>query len=420
MVGAILAVDIVYDLSPALVAEVDVDIRHGDALGVEEALEIKAVFHGVHVGDLQTVGHHGAGRRAAPRPHRDALALGVANEVGDDEKVVHKAHAADHVHFIPQTAAVILPPLGIAAAKALLAQALKIGFSVGAAVGELKFGQVMRAELKLQLTQVGDAPGVFHGLGRLGEQPGHLGLGLDIKLLGLKLHPLRVADRLAHLDAHEHILQVGVGAGEIVGVVGGHQGNTGFPVEAQKALDHRALVGDAVVLQLQIIPVLAEDGPHLQRVGLRRLVIPRQQQPGKLPGQTGGQGNKSPGVAAQQLQVHPGLAVKALGKAPADQRAEVVIPLPVAAQEHQVPRLVIQLVHLVQPAPGGDVDLAANDGLNPGGLGRLIEVDDPVHHAVVGDGHGGLTQLLNARDQAADAAGAVQQRKLSMHMEMNK
>ena len=100
VVLAVLLFHIVNHLLPPAGAEVDVDIGHGHPLRVEEALEVQAVLHGVHVGDVQAVGHHGARRRAPARPHRDAVSLGVADEVGDNEEVVHKAHLADHVHLI--------------------------------------------------------------------------------------------------------------------------------------------------------------------------------------------------------------------------------------------------------------------------------------------------------------------------------
>ena len=36
------------------------------------------------------------------------MALGVGDEVGDDEEVVHKAHLADHVHLIAQLVQILL------------------------------------------------------------------------------------------------------------------------------------------------------------------------------------------------------------------------------------------------------------------------------------------------------------------------
>ena len=74
------------------------------------------------------------------------------------------------------------------------------------------------------------------------------------------------------------------------------------------------------------------------------------------------------------------------------------------------------LVHLLEPgpAPGCHIHLTADDGLDPLRLAGLIEVDDPVHDAVVGDGHRLLAQLLHPLDQFIDPAGAVQKGKFGM------
>ena len=81
VVRAVLANDVVDDLLPALVAEVDVEIGHADTLRVEKALEQQVILHGVDAGDADAVGRDAARARAAPRPDRDAVALGVVDEV---------------------------------------------------------------------------------------------------------------------------------------------------------------------------------------------------------------------------------------------------------------------------------------------------------------------------------------------------
>ncbi len=85
--------------APTLV-EVDVDIRHGDALGIEEALEEQAVLDRIEVGDAEGVGHHRARGRASARSHADAIVLGVADEVGDDEEVAGEAHLRDDAELV--------------------------------------------------------------------------------------------------------------------------------------------------------------------------------------------------------------------------------------------------------------------------------------------------------------------------------
>jgi len=176
MVGAVLAVDVVDDLPPAAVAEVHVDVGHGHPLGVQEALEVEGVLHGVHVGDLQAVGHHGPGGGAPPRPHGDAVGLGVADEVGDDEEVLHKAHPADHGHLVLQLLEVLLAALGVALGKALAAEGFKIGVPVGVALGEFELWQVVDPKLEVHAAGFGDLDGVFQSLRPVGEEGGHLRL----------------------------------------------------------------------------------------------------------------------------------------------------------------------------------------------------------------------------------------------------
>ena len=55
------------DLSAAVHAEVDVDIGHGDALRVEEALEEELVLERIDVGDLHDVRDEASRRRSRGR-----------------------------------------------------------------------------------------------------------------------------------------------------------------------------------------------------------------------------------------------------------------------------------------------------------------------------------------------------------------
>ena len=95
VVLAVLLGDVADDLVAPVHAEVDVEVRHADALGVEEALEQQLVVDGIDVGDAQAVRHERAGARAAARADGDAVLLGVADEVPDDEEVAREVHLLD-------------------------------------------------------------------------------------------------------------------------------------------------------------------------------------------------------------------------------------------------------------------------------------------------------------------------------------
>ena len=87
-------------------------------------------------------------------------------------------------------------------------------------------------------------------------------------------------------------------------------------------------------------------------------------------------------------------------------------------EEMVVGRLLVP-IFLVETAARGDVDLAAEDGLDPGLLGRLEELDRPEDVAVVGQGHGAHAVPGRGLAQGVDAHGPVQNAVLRMVVEMD-
>ncbi len=84
---AVLLGDVADHLGASTLVEVDVEVGHRDALGVEEALEDQAVLERVEVGDPHRVGADRAGAGAAPGTDPDAVVLGPVDEVGDHQEV---------------------------------------------------------------------------------------------------------------------------------------------------------------------------------------------------------------------------------------------------------------------------------------------------------------------------------------------
>ena len=99
VVLAVALLDIVDHLVAPVLAEIDVEIGHRHALGIEEALEQQIEAEGIEVGDGERIGDERACARAAPRPDRDALRLGVFDEVGDDQEVARELHLDDDVEL---------------------------------------------------------------------------------------------------------------------------------------------------------------------------------------------------------------------------------------------------------------------------------------------------------------------------------
>ena len=93
---AIAMLDVLDHLFAPVLAEVDVEVRHRDAVGIEEALEQQAEAQRVDVGDGQRIGDQRARARATARPDRDVLRLGPFDEVRDDQEVAWKFHPGDN------------------------------------------------------------------------------------------------------------------------------------------------------------------------------------------------------------------------------------------------------------------------------------------------------------------------------------
>src|SRR5205814_9568586 len=64
LVRAVYVLDIAHDLVAPFLAEIDVEIRHRDALGVEEAFEQQTEADGIKIGDVERPGNQRS--RAGP------------------------------------------------------------------------------------------------------------------------------------------------------------------------------------------------------------------------------------------------------------------------------------------------------------------------------------------------------------------
>ena len=94
-VGAVLLPHVLDHAVAPVLAEVDVEVRHRHALGVEEALEQQVVAQRVEIGDAQRVGDERARARAAAGPDRHAVRFRPVDEVRHDQKVAGEAHLQD-------------------------------------------------------------------------------------------------------------------------------------------------------------------------------------------------------------------------------------------------------------------------------------------------------------------------------------
>ena len=108
LVAAVALLHVMDHLVAAVLAEVDVEVGHRHALGIEEALEQQPEADRIEIGDGERVGDERAGAGAAAGADRNAVRLRPLNEIGDDEEVAGIFHLGDDAQFEIETLAIFL------------------------------------------------------------------------------------------------------------------------------------------------------------------------------------------------------------------------------------------------------------------------------------------------------------------------
>ena len=221
------------------------------------------------------------------------------------------------------------------------------------------------------------------------------------------------------LDADEHLLGAVIPLVEIVHVVGGDEGQPHLLGKCDNPRDDLLVLLHAVVLELEVVAIREKLLVEPRRLA-RRLFASVQEVVVHLPAQAGGRAYEALGVLREEFAVDPREIVHALGEAPRDEFAQVVVArLVLGEQQHVVGASPAVRGPLLEPAAGSDVDLAADDGLDARPFRRLVELHRAEHVPVVGERHCGLSELSGALHQIVDARGAVQKAVLGVQMQVD-
>ena len=229
LVAAVALLHVVDHLAAAVLAEVDVEVRHRDALGIEEALEQQAEADRIEVGDGQRIGDQRARAGAAARPDRNVLGLRPFDEVGDDQEVARIVHAVDDVDLEGETLAGSPHPWCPATGRAPLSRSREplLGLTASApppprlahrdcrsgADGEARQDRLARH--RPERAALGDLDRGRQRFRDVGEQHRHLGAGLEA-VIGRQLVAIGLGDQPAAGDAQQRVVGlVIVIAGEI-------------------------------------------------------------------------------------------------------------------------------------------------------------------------------------------------------------
>src|SRR5262249_8464635 len=119
-VAAIALLYVADHLVAAVLAEVDIEVRHRHAFRIEETLEQQPEADRIEVGNGERIGDERASARAAARPNWNALRFRPRNEVGNNKEVPRIFHLPDDTELKGEPPAVVL--LGAAGCKPIQAQ----------------------------------------------------------------------------------------------------------------------------------------------------------------------------------------------------------------------------------------------------------------------------------------------------------
>ena len=430
VLAPVLVGDVLDHLAAAALAEVDVDVWQRHAFRVQEALEDEVVLDRIDVRDPEAVRDQAARGRPAPRSHRDPVFAGVADEVPRDHEVPGVLHLLDHVDFVVQPALVLVdrvlehPPRGEvlqpreSRREAVPHDMLEVLIE-GEAGRHVEVGQLVLGTGQIDVAPLGDADRILQRFREVPEDLRHLLGRLQVELVAVVAQPLGVVDRLAGADAQQNVVRLEVRVRQVVDVVGHDERQAEILRDRLKADVDDPLIVDALVLHLQKEVVGAEDVPIRRRRIDRPLLLLRADPGGDLTLEAAAQANEAGRMLREQLLVDARLVVEAFRVPRGHELDQVVVPLLVLGQEHQVVRRLAGRAALGAAIARGDVHLAPQDRIEPA-LARLVVEDDGREHvAMLGDRRGRHPELDTLVQQLLDAAGAVEQGIFGVQMQVD-
>ena len=252
---SIFLADVVDNLLPPIHAEVDIDIRHGDTVDIQESLEQQVVAQGVDVGDAQGIGDDASRGGASAGPDGDALLFGVADKVPGDEEVADKSHLLDDPDLVlePVQGLLVLVKIIVAFTAPIPAEPKEIGLRVifFFILVDGEWREVGLAEVQLEIAHLRDHDGVFDRLGEVLEDAVHLLLVAEEEFARVHAQPVVIFHRLAGVDAEVDLLRPGVLFLQVVDIIGGDHRDSVFLRQGRNLFKNVPLFFQSVVLDLE-------------------------------------------------------------------------------------------------------------------------------------------------------------------------
>ena len=255
----------------------------------------------------------------------------------------------------------------------------------------------------------------------------HFRRGSEVRLIGL-IPELRViggacAARVGdqkHDVVGERVLML-----DVVDVVRADKLEAELPGEPRRFLADHLLAVDAVVLDFNV-EIPAENLLVYPRCFVRFFVPPRSQMCRDDTSGTRRKRDEPLTVLPEDVRVKPRLVVEPLKVGDCGELEEVSVSGQVLCKEDDVmiTRTLSSgfrfLARLLETAPfRHDIRFHADDRLDPGFRGFLVEFDGPEKHAVIRERHGGHAVLDGGMNQILDATGRIEEAVVGMIVKMD-
>src|SRR4029077_3733835 len=134
--------------------------------------------------------------------------------------------------------------------------------------------------------------------------------------------------------------------------------------------------------------------------------------------ETAGERDHALRVAVEQFHVDRRLAaLQAVEKPRRGELDKVAVSARIGREQRQV--IALAPHRSARTVVVDEIDLAADDRLDPVLRARLVQLDRSVHHAVVGEAERGLAELSSALGESVDLARPIEQRVLAVDVEMD-
>ena len=317
---------------PPLDAEIGVDVRHRNALGIQKAFEEEVEAKGIQVRYFQAVRDQRADRRPATRPHRDTPISRILDEVPHDQEIRRESHLNDDAELVFQALAqrrIRRYALAIVALKqtffAELAQIIRIalfGFT-----GTLRNGKLRQMEDLFgdaYVHSLRDLDRILTGFRKIAPKLAHLAGRLQVELIGIELHSVRIRDRLACSDAEQDVVCRGILLLEVMRIVGCDDRHVQLASNSDETVVDRVLLRHAVTHHFDVKTVADN-----LFIGLgvlpRGRFVPAQQRRGDQAGHAAGEHDQTVVMLFEKLEIDARLVIVAFQEALGYQGDEISV-----------------------------------------------------------------------------------------------